>query len=172
MLRLLIIIFAVSSYLFSQNENRRDKFISLHVGEPIYLSFSMDLFKQHRIKLYSGLGTLDLIGYQDYSKKYIDGNMNFYRSRSMILVDSTYLHNIFSSKVYPNPGNGLLTIELSDAMHFPYWVRIYSLAGTLLRERLVVQPVINERLNDLSKGLYIIKIENETEQNIHKLSIY
>jgi hypothetical protein len=78
----------------------------------------------------------------------------------------------FTSKVYPNPGNGLLTIELSDASHFPYWVRIYSLAGTLLRERLVVQPVIKERLNDLSKGLYIIKIENETEQNIHKLSIY
>jgi hypothetical protein len=78
----------------------------------------------------------------------------------------------FTSKVYPNPGNGMLTIELRDALHFPYWVRIYSLAGTLLRERLVVQPVVKERLNDLSKGLYIIKIENETEQNIHKLSIY
>jgi hypothetical protein len=110
MIRILLFLSIISSCLYAQIETKGDKYISLHVGEPVYISFSMDLFRQHGIKLITGLGTPDLIGYQDYSKKYIDKKNYLYYSRNMILLNNTYfqypilsfLHNRF--QVYLNAG--------------------------------------------------------------------
>lgn len=76
------------------------------------------------------------------------------------------------SIVFPNPVHEQITIELKDALHYPYNVKIYTLNGILAREILMDRSEIQTNLGGLPKGMYILKIENENEQNIHKFSLY
>jgi len=76
------------------------------------------------------------------------------------------------SIVFPNPGNEQITIELTGASNYPYWVRIYTMNGILAWEIVIRDSILQTNLGNLPKGLYILKIENEKEQNIHKLSLY
>ena len=62
-------------------------------------------------------------------------------------------------KIYPNPTNGHLFIDMEDAME-NYSYRIYNLAGQTLQEGSLQQ---NIDLSNLSNGVYFINIRHKSQ---------
>lgn len=64
------------------------------------------------------------------------------------------------AKVYPNPNNGLVTLEFqnTDSKN----IKVYDMKGTVVYSiNKVQQPIMELDLQDLPKGVYIIKIRNQ-----------
>jgi len=67
--------------------------------------------------------------------------------------------------VYPNPSNGRFTISTADKINNQnYTVEVINVLGEKIKE----QSIVNEiNISDQAKGIYFIKIKNETGMVIH-----
>jgi hypothetical protein len=74
--------------------------------------------------------------------------------------------------IYRIPGEDYLVIELKRPyMNTLNTYRIYSLDGTLVREKITEANSVTINISGLEKGLYLIKVENSDSQLIRKYPV-
>ncbi len=76
-------------------------------------------------------------------------------------------------KIYPNPSNGLITVESSLFKNEQTQLSVYDVSGKLISQQELsgnLKQTIDLR-DQLSSGLYLIKIEGTTINSTHKLVI-
>ena len=72
-------------------------------------------------------------------------------------------------KLYPNPAQNILTIEIQDAdILFPCKVMIFDILGKELKRYSVNNSKITLNISDLSSGIYILKTSTQKGSRIKK----
>lgn len=82
---------------------------------------------------------------------------------------NTAVNNIEMSKlvnVFPNPAHDILTVETNTLTNGDI-ISVYNIQGQLLLQQSILQSKMEINISMLSKGIYILKIQNE-EVNIAK----
>ncbi|MCX6231700.1 MAG: peptide-N-glycosidase F-related protein [Bacteroidetes bacterium] len=81
------------------------------------------------------------------------------------------ISDIFNTEVYPNPSNGLF--NLSSGKHFnnSTFVTIYDVQGSVIKKFIWKAENTSIDLSGFSKGIYIMKINNNNGFEIKKLII-
>lgn len=90
---------------------------------------------------------------------------------TMLVHDNTGVaeHNVASAwSVYPNPTSGMLTIS-SPNNEEVYHACIYDIYGKLIRQEILKGAPYKINLQHLPNGVYILKMNNETEVNTFKI---
>lgn len=83
-----------------------------------------------------------------------------------IKLISSGIENIseISTKIYPNPSNGILNLEISGSEHQEYKVKIYDVLGSMVYNTVCTYGTEIKEQIDISnhpKGMYFITIEGE-----------
>lgn len=86
----------------------------------------------------------------------VNGGLNFYNQKDEIISVTTYVEN--EIKIYPNPATTTLYIDNTSGS---ISCQIFDCMGKLILDK----KNINNRLNikHISKGVYILKLKNETK---------
>lgn len=87
------------------------------------------------------------------------------------IFDATAIESIVEQtfKMYPNPAENLVTLEYSGTSK-GLKVRVFDLAGRLQSIRSIVfDQSIQMDLQDLSRGIYLVEIQDENLSKTHKL---
>jgi hypothetical protein len=74
--------------------------------------------------------------------------------------------------VYPNPTNGVVMLEFSRADGTQYYIELYDITGKLLFAEFLYPEngeVFRRDFTYLEKGVYLIKIGNDTSQSSFRL---
>ena len=69
--------------------------------------------------------------------------------------------------IYPNPTNGLLTIETTNPK--PHTIEIHSLNGQLLYRTKLERPTLQIDLSSFQKGLYFITVRSRDYVRTEKI---
>jgi hypothetical protein len=79
----------------------------------------------------------------------------------------------FDFKLYPNPANGFITIELEPlgSKNNKRRVSIYNIMGELLLEQEICQMKSDINISRFAKGSYILKLETEANLLVKKFMI-
>lgn len=67
-------------------------------------------------------------------------------------------------KIYPNPSNGLFTVEMNGNLSATYQIKIFDITGSIVYSKIIQnQQFINERVNmsHKSKGIYLLYIKSD-----------
>lgn len=64
-------------------------------------------------------------------------------------------------KIYPNPAQDFITIELENQANFDYNILIINNLGQIVQQDILNQNVQQIPVNHLPKGIYTLRIENE-----------
>ena len=72
-------------------------------------------------------------------------------------------------KVYPNPTNGIFTIEGSNLVDSK--IKIFNILGTLIQEVEATSNLMELNRSNLSSGVYLISIEKNSKSTVKKLVI-
>lgn len=78
-------------------------------------------------------------------------------------VDLSSIENLatFSFEVYPNPTNGLITLQVpQDAL---YKLFVYDISGKIISTQNITKTQTELNLSHLAKGVYIFKLQNRNE---------
>jgi Secretion system C-terminal sorting domain len=115
--------------------------------------------------------TYDIIGVVDYT----DGEyrINPRSADDLVFVsDGTGIADIEKSyKVYPNPSNGMITLELQNATNDIYEVEVYDVIGKLIYKSEITGNRTEINLTHMSAGLYYVSVNKGEERNITKIMI-
>ena len=78
-------------------------------------------------------------------------------------------------KVYPNPTNGVFTVEIKNS-EAPLVIRIIDILGQVVKED-VFNEWSNNKLNktydltDMDQGIYFVEISSENKRMVKKLTV-
>ncbi len=75
-------------------------------------------------------------------------------------VNETYSIDYFKLNVYPNPSKGIFNISAGKRFNNSAFVRIYNLQGVSVKDFVWNGDDISINLNNLPKGIYIMKVNN------------
>ena len=78
--------------------------------------------------------------------------------------------NIKNVKIFPNPPSGELNVELVN-VKIPYSFKLINIAGQVVVQKEFYSTYEKVNLNDLSSGLYLLKIYNQNFSKTEKLTI-
>lgn len=86
-------------------------------------------------------------------------------------VDLTGIENsaAFTFEVYPNPTQGLLTLQVPQTA--PYTLFVYDLNGKLVRTKSINQTQTELNFSHLAKGVYTFKFQNKKEAVASKVVV-
>jgi len=74
-------------------------------------------------------------------------------------------------KIYPNPNNGLFTLELNNRTNDEYTVEVYDVIGKIVYKSNITENVSSIDLTHMNAGLYYVSVNNGDEKNITKIII-
>ena len=81
------------------------------------------------------------------------------------MVSNDEIINIFKAAIAPNPNTGQFRLEVEDLPIGEWQIEIYSITGQLIETKIqsILQPntQIPIELQDVSKGMYLLKMRNE-----------
>ena len=91
-------------------------------------------------------------------------------------IDTPMFHEILSEhtvKIYPNPTDGLLTVEISSVQNVDTWdISVYDISGQIVMKTTVASTIANVDLRNNANGIYLMHIvingENTTWKIIKK----
>ncbi len=106
--------------------------------------------------------------YEDYDLR---NDTYYYRLKEVTLdesvdyskiVSASYLLKDQSYKLYPNPSNGNVTLDIPSTIDDDINIHVYTKEGRLLKKFHFIRPnqKISLDLSDLSKGVYLLNIED------------
>lgn len=72
-------------------------------------------------------------------------------------------------KLYPNPTNSLLTIDLGTNDFENYQLQILDLLGKSILHQTITDRQTVISLSNLSQGIYLVRLNNQTESKIYKI---
>lgn len=98
---------------------------------------------------------------------------NFFLAEFDVPTTLSELSANLSAKLYPNPCNNQICIDLSSFAGKEVNVRLTSLEGKIISEdRLIVNsPTLIKATNNLSSGIYFLEIRSDTDYNVQKFSV-
>lgn len=115
---------------------------------------------------------------------YTIGSINFYSidANNRYYIDDVVFqeadftrieeNNLASVSVFPNPADDLAYIDLSSIGAAQIQYELYDLAGNKLRSEVFNNNGLHEiRTNQLSSGLYLMRLSTESSEKIFKLAI-
>lgn len=128
----------------------------------------------------SGKGDFNGVSDYNFNDFYPSEGVNYYRVKqvdydgmlSYSLVKSVvFMTNVLaSSKIYPNPANETLTIEIpfnTDNVNY----KIIDLSGGVVKAGIFHSDKTNLDIQDLKKGVYMISLSNSTVNQTHRLIV-
>ncbi|MDT8412079.1 MAG: T9SS type A sorting domain-containing protein [Vicingaceae bacterium] len=113
-------------------------------------------------------------GTQDMWLMKIDSNGCVDTSNCVIVsIDETSNHKLQTLSVYPNPNNGLFTLELPTPMaigvNTPTMLTLYDYTGKQILQQPITQPATKIDVTRYPKGIYFYRVETEKELFIGKV---
>ena len=116
----------------------------------------------------------------DYMFYNIAGSSPWYNSqfpgawmiRPVLNNDSIFLstnHNIYPLRIYPNPSNGDINIDFNTTGEKE--ILLYNINGGLIYSRFTSDDYLNIK-EEISSGLYLIKINTEQDSFYDKIIIH
>lgn len=82
---------------------------------------------------------------------------------------------VLSFRMFPNPAKGFVTLRLNKAFEAGTVISILSMEGMLIKQQLIAEHTASNEVtmatNDLSSGMYLIKINTRNEQLVSRFSI-
>lgn len=81
-------------------------------------------------------------------------------SNNSLRIDQNSLGEKSIVSIYPNPFHSEFTVSVIDDLYFNSSLSIYSLDGKLIQTEPIIKNIQNTKVDFLSKGIYIIKIQN------------
>lgn len=76
-----------------------------------------------------------------------------------------------SFKMYPNPSSNLVHIELPNKINSNNTISIFDISGMLLHKNTFTGSCTTFNVNDLSKGMYLIELQNAQFNTTRKLLV-
>jgi PKD repeat protein len=99
----------------------------------------------------------------------------FCESTQQVVVDrlnNEQIGNQTDFNIYPNPNNGTFNIEITGN-HQQSTIEIYSLVGELIASYNVENNQVKTiTLDNISKGIYLVKVNNEQNNKVRKVHIH
>jgi hypothetical protein len=77
-------------------------------------------------------------------------------------------------KIYPNPSNGVFNFKLNHVLKSDINISISDIQGKVIANKFIDGKNLSEELIDLSefsKGIYILKVQLESQFYLQKLQI-
>lgn len=76
-----------------------------------------------------------------------------------------------SMKLYPNPSNGLVNLELNNVNNENLQVEVYNVIGKLIYKAQITENVTEINLTEMSSGIYYVSVNNGNAKKVSKLMI-
>ncbi|RFN57678.1 T9SS type A sorting domain-containing protein [Marixanthomonas ophiurae] len=76
---------------------------------------------------------------------------------------------ISTSTIYPNPTNGIFTIEVADSVSGKVSVTIVTVTGKVVKQTTVETGANQINLSGMAAGMYIVNVQTENASTSHKL---
>ncbi len=89
-------------------------------------------------------------------------------ARSSIIKEDNMEDNSF--KFYPNPTKDIINIEFKNNLN-PKIIKLFNLLGNVIREVSLTNNKATINVQDLSKGIYILKMDTDEYEKAHKIII-
>jgi hypothetical protein len=96
---------------------------------------------------------------------------DFVIDASAVLAINEFEENAFI--IYPNPSTGIFNIHRSPTISGAMTIKVFDVTGKLIRDHSNISAnnyMLN--LNDLTKGLYFMRIDIDNKQLVKKLVLY
>lgn len=97
-------------------------------------------------------------------------------SMNVIVDNALNIENKVSKKnnivnIYPNPNDGIFTIEINDILETPYKVQVFDLSGSLVQYSNTLNGNrLHVKLTQNHKGLYLVKVSSKNDMTIFKIN--
>jgi len=76
------------------------------------------------------------------------------------------------TRVYPNPSNGVFTVEVNGEWGATYEVKVVNLIGqTMANKQVNAGETIDFSLGNVPKGVYFLQVNTEQQQSIKRIVI-
>ena len=90
-------------------------------------------------------------------------------SNNTLKTDQNSLEERGSLSIYPNPVNSEFTISTTDELESNCTIKIYSLEGKLIQTESIEKNIQIIKVDSLSNGIYMVKMQNGKKQYQTKL---
>ncbi|MCG8412200.1 MAG: lamin tail domain-containing protein, partial [Bacteroidales bacterium] len=84
------------------------------------------------------------------------------------IEDNTVLNSI---KLYPNPSNGLITLELNNTKNTVFTIEIFNVTGNLVYKTKTTSSLKQIDLTNMAHGVYYVNINNGISRKVSKIMI-
>lgn len=95
------------------------------------------------------------------------GKLDINLKKKTVVVYEPKPEEIFPHRVYPNPTDGVFTLELADKNK--YQVTITDMSGKTLKRQLINKKITKIDISSFSDGMYLLKIDNGKKQTVTKI---
>lgn len=103
--------------------------------------------------------------------KVSDGELDGVATVNVTVTGTGIESNSAAFRMYPNPANETITLEMGNRGNEIPVISIYSITGKIVYKEIAENNIKVIDVSRLDKGLYFVKIENGTETITKKLSI-
>lgn len=105
----------------------------------------------------------------------VNGNTNcpYSMTVNVTISGNVSINNVIQASLLPNPANTQSSLNFSSPLRFKTELHLISIDGKVLKEEILPVGTLNRMLNleDLSPGIYLIRLKSEELNSTLKLSV-
>ena len=123
---------------------------------------------------FDGDGSIELITIQEDDKNFRGTPIYVYKLTEDTLVTRTPSNNIVETqhiRVYPNPADQYVFVELAAENNEKGSVQICNLQGQIVMQKMVQKGLTRIDVSELAEGMYIMKVETRGVVRVNKLVV-
>jgi len=140
------------------------------INQPAYDGHQNEWINE-QIDLSDYLGQTIKIRFQLVTDSGVTNDGFYFDDFKVSIIDESVLglntYEVINAKIYPNPVKENITIELPNAIETS--IKVYTINGQLIKEQKTFNTTTILNLDNLSTGIYILKLQNSTASNSYKI---